>query len=280
MLQRLILAGLLLYCTLSFAQGTVTEVIPLGYRSLAEIAPIVQPLVGPGGSVGGLRDQLVVTTTPARMSEIKEVLKKLDKRPERLVITVRRAGSATAHRRSAAVHGSIGNVEIGRGGVGIDSSGHENDSHVAARATDRQIDDEQGILQRVQVLEGREAYIAAGQDLPLRSRGWGYDTTSYYPATTGFYVVPRLNGDEMFLELSAHSRQAPVVRRQPYGGRRPIDVSNTRTTVAGRLGEWIAIGGTGGSDTATARGIGQLGTREAESDSSIEIRVEKIQEYR
>ena len=264
------------------AQGTVTEVIPLGYRSLFEMVPIVQPLVGPGGSVSGLRVQMVVTTTPARMAEIKKVLEKLDASPERLVISVRRSNSLASQQRSAAIHGQLGNVGVGGGGVSIGNTppGHKAEGdHVRIIAADRSHDEEQDILQRVQVLEGREAFISAGQDLPVHNRGYGYATTSYYPARTGFYVVPRLNGDEVFLQLSAQSRQAPKINRGGYG-HQSIDVNNVTTTVAGRLGEWIAIGGTGGSETNSARGIGQTNKQQREENSTIEVKVEKIQEYR
>ncbi len=281
-MRRLISLVLLLPVILvAYAQATVTEVIPLGYRSLHEILPVVQPMVGPGGSVGGLRDQLVVTTTPARMAEIKKVLGQLDASPERLVISVRRASSASKNRRSASIHAQTDNVSIGGGGVrvGTGSAEQDTENRVAVSAADRSIDADQDIMQRVQVLEGREAYIATGQDLPVRNRGIGYDTMGYYPAHTGFYVVPRLNGDEVFLELSAGSRQAPVVRRSGY--RQPdVNVSNVTTTVAGRLGEWIAIGGTTGSDTSSARGIGYTGRETREAEEGIEVRVEKLQEYR
>ena len=60
---------LLLFClsasSVADAQQTVTEVIPLGYRSMHEIIPLVRPLVSPLGTVSGLQGQLVVTATPA-----------------------------------------------------------------------------------------------------------------------------------------------------------------------------------------------------------------------
>jgi hypothetical protein len=70
-----------------------------------------------------------------------------------------------------------------------------------------------------------------------------------------------------------------VVRRSGY--RQPdVNVSNVTTTVAGRLGEWIAIGGTTGSDSSSARGIGYTGRETRDAEEGIEVRVEKLQEYR
>lgn len=282
MFNRVVVLLLLVQSSIALAQGTITEIIPLGYRSMYEMIPIVQPMVGPGGSVSGLRDQMVVTTTPARMAEIRKVLEKLDASPERLVISVRRKSNVQAQQRSAAIHGQVGNVGVGGGGVSIGNTPPEykgEGDHVRIIAADRSHDDDQDIQQRVQGLEGREAFISAGQDLPVRSRGIGYNSIGYYPARTGFYVVPRLNGDEVFIQLSAQSRQTPIVNRGGYG-HQSIDVNNVSTTVAGRLGEWIAVGGTGGSETNHARGIGQTNKQQLEADSIIEIKVEKIKEYR
>ncbi|HBE93397.1 MAG TPA: hypothetical protein DDW55_13105, partial [Gammaproteobacteria bacterium] len=187
-----------------------------------------------------------------------------------------------AQQRSAAIHGQVGNVGVGGGGVSVGNTPPEykgEGDHVRIIAADRLHDDDQDIQQRVQVLEGREAFISAGQDMPVRSRGIGYDSIGYYPARTGFYVVPRLNGDEVFLQLSAQSRQTPIVNRGGYG-HQSIDVNNVSTTVAGRLGEWIAIGGTDGSETNHARGIGQTNKQQLEADSIIEVKVENIKEYR
>ena len=282
-MRRFVIAVMLLVSAgIAHGQGTVTEVIPLGYRSLHEMVPIVQPMVGPGGSVSGLRDQMVVTTTPARMAEIKKVLQTLDASPERLVISVRQRSSDSIKQRSAAIHAETDNVSIGGGGVRIGNTPPqqpEGDSHVSIAAADRSREDDANIVQRVQVLEGREAYISGGQDLPVRSRGIGYDSVGYYPARTGFYVVPRLNGEEVLLEISAGSRQAATVRRSGY--RQPdIDVSSVATTVSGRLGEWISLGGARGSEANASRGIGYTGRQATDTDMGMEVKVEKIQEYR
>lgn len=279
-LRRVSVLLLFAQISVALAETMVTEVIPLGYRSLHEIAPIVQPLVGPGGSVSGLRDQLVVTTTPARMREIRKVLARLDTSPERLTISVRQAKDASARQRSASIHGQVGTVGVGDGGIsmGTKAARHEQDrNHVRIMAMEESGDDTRDIVQRVQVLEGREAFLSVGQDLPLRSRGVAHETMGYYSARTGFYVVPRLNGDQVLLEISAQSRQTPTVQRSPYG-RRSFDVSSVSTTVAGRLGEWLPLGGVGENESNTASGIGRYKHQEVGQNSAFEVKVEKIQE--
>ena len=101
------------------AQQLVTEVIPLGYRIVNEIAPILQPVVAPHGSVSGLPGQLVVTATPRQLAEVRRLLASLDKAPVRLLISVKRDNSTMEKQGSASVQGRVGNVSINDGGASV-----------------------------------------------------------------------------------------------------------------------------------------------------------------
>ena len=117
---------LLFYCAalpVSYAQQLVTEVLPLGYRSINEIIPLVRPLVRPSGSVAGLQGQLVVTATPQQMAEVRRVLGKLDKSPVRLLISVRRGNSRNGKKGSASVQGRAGNIAINNGDATVGGKG-------------------------------------------------------------------------------------------------------------------------------------------------------------
>jgi hypothetical protein len=105
---------------------------------------------------------------------------------------------------------------------------------------------------------------------------YGYDSTAYYPAVTGFYATPRLNGDEVFLELNTVSRQRNNIR---INGRHPqqnFAVNNVRTTARGKLGEWIAIGGTTQSGETQQHGIASINRQQRESSSQLYVRIEEI----
>jgi len=276
------------------AQQMVTEVIPLGYRSINEIVPIIRPLVSPGGSVSGLQGQLVVTATPQKMSEVRKLLATLDKAPARLLISVKRGNSSTDKQGSASVQGRAGNLSINNGGViiGDRHSGHQNEEEnsLSVKMKSNSQSEQSSITQQVQVLEGREAYISAGEEIPIRNRGtvvgpgdiYSYDNTEYYPAVTGFYAIPRLTGDEVFLEINTVSRQRNNIRingRHPQQGRqlRPnIDVANIRTTARGKLGEWIAIGALDQSGSSRQGSIGSASRQQQRSASQIFVRVEEI----
>lgn len=59
----------------------------------------------------------------------------------------------------------------------------------------------------------------------------------YKDAMTGFYVLPRIRGDNVVLEISAFKNS------QSNAGAGNIDTQSATTTVTGRVGEWLLIGG-------------------------------------
>ena len=288
----------LLFYTAAFsaaqAQQMVTEVIPLGYRSINEIVPVIRSLISPAGSVSGLQGQLVVTTTPQKMAEVRKLLAALDKAPARLLISVKRGISSTDKQGSASVQGRAGNLSINNSGIAIGDrhSGQHNEdkSSLSVKMKSNSQNEQSNITQQVQVLEGREAYISAGEEIPVRhhsaviGRGgiYGYDNTEFYPAVTGFYAIPRLNGDEVFLEINTISRQRNNLRingrypRQGWQPRPSIAIANISTTARGKLGEWIAIGGIDQSESSRQGGIGSSYRQQQTLASQIFVRVEEI----
>ena len=55
--------------------------------------------------------------------------------------------------------------------------------------------------------------------------------------TSGFYVLPRLQGDNVTLLV------APKLSRTTPGQAAIFDIQEVETTASGKLGEWIQIGG-------------------------------------
>lgn len=249
-----LLAALLLYCAcwIAHAEQTVLEVIALRYRPVEQVLPVLQPLVVPGGTVTGMNNQLIVRTTPKNLAELKEVLARIDTRPRRLMISVRQ--DADVDRESSGARPA----RVWR-----------SDGSRAAR-----------IAQQVQVIEGGQAMIRIGESTPVRSRqyvGQAADGRAYAEAheyrdtDRGFVVVPRLNGDDVTLELSA----AADTLRSPRTG--AVDVQRLQTTVSGRLGEWIEVAGIG--DEAIERDSDILASSRAASRESRRVLL-KVDEVR
>ena len=130
----------------------------------------------------------------------------------------------------------------------------------------------------MQALEGHPALIQAGQSVPVRNqtayvRPDGVvvqNTTEYYDSTSGFYVLPRLNGDVVTLLIS------PRLSSVKPGQSPTFDVQNVETTASGRLGEWISIGGINQSfDDSNRQTFSSSRTRGSET-SSVLIKVDEI----
>jgi len=257
---RIGMAGVLLVvlaCAVARAQQTVLEVIPLRYRVASEVIPVLQPMLAPGGSISGFQGQLVVRTTPANLEEIRGVLARLDTAPRQLVITVRQEAEVERDRSAAEVSGSVGG-EHGR--VTIPGSSdprggsvvlRDGDDRVRLRALEGSGAQSDRSTQSVRVMEGREAFVRIGQSAPVRERQVQrsvvggrvveqvVESTQYREAASGFYVLPRVAGERVTLDISA---QRESLSRRTEGG---VSAQSIVTTVSGRLGEWMEIGGIG-----------------------------------
>jgi hypothetical protein len=206
------------------------EVIELRHRSAEQLLPLLQPLVEPGGALTGRGYQLFLRASPANRRQLRGLLASLDTPPRQLRITVRQE-LADERRRDA--RGADGSVTIGTRGI---------DAEATARAGNSRSVSTQDAMQQVRVLEGASAYIEVGTAVPMTFRQWVATPqgltevfgTAHVDAVTGFYARPQLAGDEVTLELS------PAQSTIAASG---FDRAQLQTTVRGRLGEWIAVGG-------------------------------------
>lgn len=259
------------------------EVITLNYRTAEQVIPIVQPLLGAEGAVTGMQNKLIVRATPAKLAQIKQVLASIDARPRRLMITVRQNTTRETLEREADVYGTAGDgharVRIpeqpGRGGARVEGGGDGNRVGAKVWATEGQEGGED--VQRVQVLEGNQAFIQVGQSVPYRGRtvyrdaGGATvveDNTTFRDVTSGFYVLPRLSGDQVMLEINP--------QHNTLGRRGAVNVQQASTTVSGRLGEWIELGGIGQQSESQGGGTAYSTRRSRADERSIFVKVEEL----
>jgi type II secretory pathway component HofQ len=282
---RALLALLLSVPLAVLAADMVLEVVPLKHRLADELLPTLRALVAPGGTVTGLNDQLVIRTTPDNLAELERVLGALDTPLRQLRITVTQDISAQADVRSdelsvrlragdarAAVGGPPGGpgARLGVGGE---------DGRVDYRNFSTRGREDRGNTHFVTAVEGSPAFIAAGQVVPLPTQSavltpYGaavQESIGYRDVGAGFYVTPRLGGDgRVTLEV------APFSERLTRGGGGTIDARGLTTTVSGRLGEWIALGGAAESFAARGGGIA-YSTREQGADRyDVWVKVEVL----
>ena len=289
--MRSLLFAVVLLCgalaSVAVAQTTV-EVIPLKYRKAEQVLPVVQPLLGRESSVTSFQNQLVIRATPAELAQVKGVLASIDTPPRLLLITVRQDADLTRDRREMEIFGSIGNdrARVTVPGSGTRSGGNvvlrEGDDRLRARAIDSQRSSSDRSAQTIQVLEGYSAFIRIGESRPVNSRQVVrsvvngqvvervVDSTEYREASTGFHVLPRVQGDRVTLDINP--------RRDSFDDQRrgAVNVQRVDTTVSGRLGEWIDLGGVG--DTRSEQGSSLLGRSSSQVDDrrGVQVKVEEL----
>ena len=242
------------------AQGAL-EVISLRHRTADQVIPVLRPLLEPGGALSGQSNQLFVRASPGNLAQIRAALDAIDRPIRRLVISVRFDSVA----------------QSARGSVETDVRISDRGSSAAVRIEDSRSASQERVDQRLQVLEGGRAVIASGESRPLRQRqvvrtpGGTVvtDSTVIQDAATGFEVVPRLTGGNVFLEI------APQREIFAPGGDGAIRSERVSSTVSGRLGEWIELGGSGSSGTRTQSGILNSSDRAAAGDRRIWVKVEE-----
>ena len=268
------------------AENMTLEIITLQHRNTDDVVSILQPLVAPGGTVTGMNDQLIIKTTPENMAELKHVLASLDRTPRRLLISVRQdnAGMIRGQRQTLAGKFSGGDVttevnDPAPAQEGMAISAHDEKGNVVQyRRQDFQADASEQNSYRVQATEGFPAFISVGQSVPVPN-STTYVTpngvvvnnaTEYVDVTSGFYVLPRLNGDQVTLLV------APRQSKAATGGMPVFDVQNVETTATGRLGEWLEVGGINQGSSGKGYRTLSSSNREEQVNNSVFIKVDEM----
>jgi hypothetical protein len=267
MTRRLLVALLLLA---SMTLQAATEVIPLSYRMAEDVLPIAQSVVGDQGKVNAYGNQLIVNAPASVISELRDVLSKLDSEPRRLLISIDTQNSATGDDSGYRVDGSAraGDIEIqtGRG---------EQNGRDQVRIIRRSTSSQGSGVQQVQATEGYPALIQVGQSVPLTTSGtdgYGqiYQQTQYRNVTRGFYATATIHGDRVQVTISSH--QDRMSSSVPGA----IDIQETDTRVSGRLGEWISLGGIDESASSNQSGTLRRYSTQGRQDHSLRIKVDSL----
>lgn len=279
----------LLLALLSCSAWAELEVITLQHRNVEEILPIVRPLLDKDGVASGMNNQLILRTSPRNIAEIRKLLQSIDTAPRRLRITVLQNVDSETMQRLTEVSGSVGSGRVratvpGSGNnEGLTVEGGQGANQVRGRfySTRSLADDKK--QQQVMVLEGNRALIRTGQSVPVPQRQvvqspWQtnvIDSTQYRDVTSGFYVLPRVSGDRVTLEVTA---QNDALAPDATAGAAPTtQVQNVITTVSGRLGEWLVLGDIsqqGGDDSST---VSSHTTSSKQERRNILLKVEEVE---
>lgn len=239
------------------------EIIQLRAQTLDRVLPVLLPLVEPGGTLTGMNDQIFLRASRRNRDEIKRVLATIDVPARRLIIRVATRRDAEMASRGADVGGQVV--------IGSDSR-----ARVEARLWDAQATRGESAGQMVQTIEGGQAYINVGRSLPMPMRqvlvGPGGAAVAggvvYRDIGSGFYASPRVNGERVTIDISQQAERAG------YAG---IESQRLTTSVSGRLGEWIELGGASRQASGSQGVILGHGGGNSTESGSIWLRVEEVQ---
>lgn len=261
--RRTFLATTAALALIPTARAQDIEIVPLRHRTAEQVLPALRAFLEPGGALTGQGYQLFLRTSPANARQLKQLLATLDRAPRELVITVRQDREGDSGERRVGADGSVtitnrrvyGNVNV--------------------EAADSRTTSTRSAEQRIRVLEGGRAYIAIGTAIPMSFRQFvvtpqGFTElrgTVYYDAVTGFHAQPQIAGDMVTIELAPE--QSEIVAGA-------VERAQLATTVRGRLGEWIAVGGADVRGESQSGGMLSPGQRAETNRRGVWLKVEEI----
>lgn len=254
------------------------EVISLKHRSAEELIPVIRPLLDQDEMVSGMNYQLILRASPRNIAQIKRLLDNIDTVPRRLKITVMQDVDSETVARLTEVSGSVGlgNARIAFPG----GTGPSRDTLNARIISTRSLEEDKK-TQQLQVLEGNKALVRTGQTVPVPQRqvvqtAWGtqvIEATQYKEVASGFYVLPRVNGDQVTLEISAQNDM--LAPNQNAGAYPTTRIQNTSSIVSGRLGVWIVVGGMGQQGSTDNSTITTRSTSRMNEQRNVLIKVDE-----
>lgn len=243
------------------------EIIQLQGRSANDIIPIIQPLLKPDTGLSAQGYKLIVRGSEETISQVRELVRELDSAPKQLTISLRRGGQST---RSGKEFGAEGSIRSGNTRLSVNGEHGNNIKLYKSQGSTNN-----NSIRRINVIEGRQAFIQTGQQVPVGARSvdrFGNQSNSvrYKNVNSGFYVLPRLAGE--YVNLDVLQNNMSIDRH----GRQKFNVQRTGTTLRAKIGEWINIGGVTQQRNQSGSGILYSTQRSSNSNSQLYIKVDIV----
>ena len=257
------------------------EIINLKSRTADQVLPQLRPFVEPGGTLSGMNNKIFIRASAANRQQIRELLAAIDRPPRRLLISVRQDADSTATARGGEVSGRVSSggttiesrrTVVGGSGVEVRRGGDV----VRGQVYDSRSVDSERVAQQVQVVESGKAFINVGTSVPLRQAVVGpggavvSESVVYRDLGTGFSAEPQLAGDNVTLTIS------PTHDTPGRYGPGSANVQRLTTTVSGRLGEWIDLGGSVEERSGEESGVLRHSTRGGSTGRRVQLKVEEL----
>lgn len=276
------LLGLVLLASTAQASSIIT--IQLSNRPAEEIIPIIKPMLETGEAISGQGFKIFLRSSAQTRAQVQEMIDALDVAAKLLQISVFQGDSRSLEAlgidggirvESGDTSIEIGNNNKSKSASSITYSTNRGSASINSTGTRTRLQDNP--IHQVRVSEGSEAFIETGKQIPYFSGAhWsGRKSFSggieYKNVTTGFYVLPRVQGDNVMLQVSPFKNSM----RNSSGG--SIDTQSANTTIRGRIGEWLLIGGTTEEITRKQSGAGSYTSTQSRNEQNIWIRADLVQ---
>ena len=278
--------GLAAVLLASAVQADSIATIQLQNRPAEEVIPIVEPMLGAGDAISGQGFRIFLRSSPETLARVRDMIGVLDTPARILQVSVFQGSERDLGELGFSANFQIesgdANVDVGRGGGNEDSEGGgitygTADGSVSIDGISTQKGLRDNPIHHVRVTEGTEAYIETGEQIPyFYSTGWigrkGFaGAIEYKDAITGFYVLPRIRGDNVMLEIS------PFRNARSKTGGDNIETHSANTTINGRVGEWLLIGGVTEQVDRSRSTTGTTIATQSRENTSIWIRADLVQ---
>lgn len=225
--MRILATLLVLLFQVAAVTASELEIIELQNRPAEEIVPLIQPMLDNGETVNGRGFQLILRADAARQTQIRELVRKLDRAAAQLMISVFQGSERD--REALGIGAAIRYEDKDTSGKRLQVTG--NAIGTRARMSDNP-------LHQLRIAEGTVGYIETGKSVPYLAAQEHSNSVEFKNVTTGFYVLPRLSGDRVTLDISPHHDSLDASRPGV------INTRHAATTISGQLGQWIPLGGT------------------------------------
>lgn len=216
-LLRLCLAIFLLQA--SFAALAEISIITLQRSQADQLVPIIASQLGAGSSVNSYQNQIILNATADEIARVKTLISQLDTEGRQLLISVKTDDNRSASNQNADVkvsHSQNGTTRTEtRVTTRVQTLGQQSQGHG---------------LQSIRATEGMPSLISIGQSKAYHSESG----QSWHNADNGFYATARVNHGTVNIAIEQ--------QRAAFNAQNLRDQQSLRTSVSGRLGEWIAIG--------------------------------------
>jgi type II secretory pathway component GspD/PulD (secretin) len=280
-MKKLFAVLLVLCLTALTTQAETIATIQLRNRPAEDIIPLVKPMLGPGDAITGQGFQLFLRAPADTQAQVKQMISTLDVAAKMLLISVFQGNQRDL--RALSVEGSFqardgdGSVSIGTGkerGRGGDVSFSTRNASGGANVISTRGRLQDNPIHQLRVSEGSEGYIETGESIPYFSGaqwlapGAIVGGVDYKDVTTGFYVLPRVHGEQVTLQVSPFKQSLSNKR----GG--DINTQSAHTTITGRIGEWLPIGGTTEQTRQSRNSIGSYSSTQSRNEESIWIKAD------